>query len=65
MMYHISHVSFHFYLPLFIYQESCHDFEQLVIVQCEALIQLIQERRENLLDAIQMDKDNKLRILKV
>lgn len=47
------------------WQESCHEFEQLVIVQCEALIQLIQERREYLLETLQMDKDNKLRILKV
>lgn len=47
------------------WQESCHEFEQLVIVQCEALIQLIQERREFLLETLQMDKDNKLRILKV
>jgi tripartite motif-containing protein 9/67 len=36
-----------------------------VAAQCEALIQLIQERREFLLDTIKMDKESKIRILKV
>lgn len=35
------------------------------MMQCEALIQMIQERREYLLETIEMDKDHKLRILKV
>lgn len=34
-------------------------------MQCEALIQMIQERREYLLETIEMDKEHKLRILKV
>lgn len=46
-------------------QESCQEFEQLVIAQFEALIHCINGRREYLLDAIRMDRDNKIRILKV
>lgn len=34
-------------------------------MQCEALIQMIQDRREYLLETIEMDKEHKLRILKV
>lgn len=34
-------------------------------MQCEAIIQQIQERREYLLETIEMDKEHKLRILKV
>lgn len=41
------------------------EFERLVTVQCEALVQAIHDRREYLLEAIRMDKDTKLRILKV
>lgn len=48
-----------------IFQESCLEFERLVSSQCESLIQLIQERREFLLDTIRMDKESKIRILKV
>jgi len=36
-----------------------------VHAQCEALIQAIHDRREYLLEAIRMDKDTKIRILKV
>lgn len=46
-------------------QESCIEFERLVTAQCEALIQAIHDRREYLLEAIRMDKDTKIRILKV
>lgn len=46
-------------------QESCHEFEQLIIMQCDALMQMIQERRDYLLETIEMDKEHKLRILKV
>jgi len=46
-------------------QESCIEFERLVHAQCEALIQAIHDRREYLLEAIRMDKDTKIRILKV
>ncbi|XP_028900486.1 E3 ubiquitin-protein ligase TRIM9 isoform X3 [Zeugodacus cucurbitae] len=45
-------------------QESCMEFERLVTAQCEALIQAIHDRREYLLEAIRMDKDTKIRILK-
>lgn len=41
------------------------EFERLVTAQCEALIQAIHDRREYLLEAIRMDKDTKIRILKV
>jgi len=41
------------------------EFERLVHAQCEALIQAIHDRREYLLEAIRMDKDTKIRILKV
>lgn len=34
-------------------------------MQCEALIQMIQERREYLLETVEMDKEHKLRTLKV
>lgn len=34
-------------------------------MQCDALMQMIQERRDYLLETIEMDKDHKLRILKV
>lgn len=34
-------------------------------MQCETLIQMIQERRECLLETIELDKEHKLRILKV
>lgn len=34
-------------------------------MQCESLMRMIQERREYLLEVIEMDKENKLRILKV
>ncbi|XP_018796853.1 PREDICTED: E3 ubiquitin-protein ligase TRIM9 isoform X2 [Bactrocera latifrons] len=44
--------------------ESCMEFERLVTAQCEALIQAIHDRREYLLEAIRMDKDTKIRILK-
>ncbi|XP_037814834.1 E3 ubiquitin-protein ligase TRIM9 isoform X2 [Lucilia sericata] len=44
--------------------ESCIEFERLVAAQCEALIQAIHDRREYLLEAIRMDKDTKIRILK-
>ncbi|XP_044315799.1 E3 ubiquitin-protein ligase TRIM9 isoform X1 [Drosophila rhopaloa] len=44
--------------------ESCMEFERLVHAQCEALIQAIHDRREYLLEAIRMDKDTKIRILK-
>uniref|UniRef100_A0A1A9UTJ9 E3 ubiquitin-protein ligase TRIM9 n=1 Tax=Glossina austeni TaxID=7395 RepID=A0A1A9UTJ9_GLOAU len=44
--------------------ESCIEFERLVTAQCEALIQAIHDRREYLLEAIRMDKDTKIRILK-
>ncbi|XP_062133161.1 E3 ubiquitin-protein ligase TRIM9 isoform X4 [Drosophila sulfurigaster albostrigata] len=44
--------------------ESCIEFERLVHAQCEALIQAIHDRREYLLEAIRMDKDTKIRILK-
>lgn len=37
----------------------------MIIAQCEALIQAIHDRREYLLEAIRMDKDTKIRILKV
>jgi tripartite motif-containing protein 9/67 len=41
------------------------EFERLVSAQCESLIQMIQERREFLIDTIRMDKETKLRTLKV
>ncbi|XP_055836514.1 E3 ubiquitin-protein ligase TRIM9 isoform X1 [Episyrphus balteatus] len=44
--------------------ESCLEFEKLVTAQCETLIQAIHDRREYLLEAIRMDKDTKIRILK-
>ncbi|XP_017075339.2 E3 ubiquitin-protein ligase TRIM9 isoform X2 [Drosophila eugracilis] len=44
--------------------ESCMEFERLVHAQCDALIQAIHDRREYLLEAIRMDKDTKIRILK-
>uniref|UniRef100_A0A336MBB9 CSON013197 protein n=1 Tax=Culicoides sonorensis TaxID=179676 RepID=A0A336MBB9_CULSO len=44
--------------------DSCIEFERLVIEQCENLIRAINERREFLLDAIRMDKESKIRILK-
>ncbi|XP_059220999.1 E3 ubiquitin-protein ligase TRIM9 isoform X2 [Stomoxys calcitrans] len=44
--------------------ESCIEFERLVTAQCEALIQAIHDRREYLLEAIRMDKETKIRILK-
>lgn len=45
-------------------QDSCIEFERLVIEQCENLIRAINERREFLVDAIRMDKESKIRILK-
>lgn len=47
------------------FQESCLEFERLVSAQCESLIQMIHERREFLIDTIRMDKETKLRTLKV
>ncbi|XP_031634054.1 E3 ubiquitin-protein ligase TRIM9-like [Contarinia nasturtii] len=44
--------------------ESCNDFEQMVLMQCESLIQMMQERRDYLLETIEMDKEHKLRVLK-
>lgn len=41
------------------------EFERLVSAQCESLIQMIHERREFLLDTIRMDKETKIRTLKV
>jgi hypothetical protein len=46
-------------------QESCSEFERLVSAQCESLIQMIHERREFLLDTIRIDKESKIRTLKV
>lgn len=46
-------------------QESCQEFEQRVIAQFEAIIHCINGRRDYLLSAIRMDRDNKIRILKV
>lgn len=54
-----------FLFSWFLLKESCMEFERLVTVQCEALVQAIHDRREYLLEAIRMDKDTKLRILKV
>lgn len=34
-------------------------------MQCETLIQMVQERREYLLETIELDKEHKLRVLKV
>lgn len=45
-------------------QESSIEFEHLVIEQCENLIEAIHQRREFLLDAIRMDREAKIRILK-
>ena len=59
-----SHLFFLPCLCIFL-QESCIEFERLVTTQCEALIQAIHDRREYLLEAIRMDKDTKIRILKV
>jgi len=41
------------------------EFERLVSAQCDSLIQMIHERREFLLDTIRLDKEAKLRTLKV
>ena len=41
------------------------EFERLVSAQCESLIQMIHERREFLIDTIRIDKEAKLRTLKV
>lgn len=41
------------------------EFERLVSAQCESLIQMIHERREFLIDTIRIDKETKLRTLKV
>lgn len=46
-------------------KESCSEFERLVSAQCESLIQMIHERREFLVDTIRLDKETKLRTLKV
>lgn len=37
----------------------------MVVMQFESLIQMIRQRREYLLETIEMDKEHKLRILKV
>lgn len=34
-------------------------------MQCEALLQMIQDRRDYLLETIELDKEHKLRVLKV
>lgn len=41
------------------------EFERLVSAQCESLIQMIHERREFLIDTIRIDREAKLRTLKV
>lgn len=46
-------------------QESSNEFHQMVVVQCESLMQMIQQRRDYLLETIGLDKEHKLRILKV
>lgn len=37
----------------------------MVLMQCESLIKMIQKRRDCLIESIEMDKEHKLRILKV
>lgn len=53
------------YSYLFIFQESCTEFEHLVTAQCDALITAILNRRDYLLEAIRCDREAKLRALKV
>ncbi|XP_039284984.1 E3 ubiquitin-protein ligase TRIM9, partial [Nilaparvata lugens] len=45
-------------------QENCSEFEEVVSNQCDALIQAIEQRRQQLIEYIRQDKDMKVRVLK-
>lgn len=47
------------------HQESCNEYESVVNSQFDSLIQMIQERRELLLDSLQLNKETKVKKLKV
>lgn len=45
-------------------QENCCEFEDAVSSQCDALIQAIEARRQQLIEYIRQDKEMKVRMLK-
>lgn len=45
-------------------QDNCTEFEETVISQCDALIEAIEQRKQQLLEYIRQDKDVKQRVLK-
>lgn len=45
-------------------QRNCDDFESIISSQCEALIEAIRLRRNNLLDFIRQEKDMRKGVLK-
>ncbi|KAK7794525.1 hypothetical protein R5R35_011287 [Gryllus longicercus] len=44
--------------------ENCAEFEEIVSAQCDALVTALQERKKQLLDIVQQNKEMKLRALK-
>lgn len=46
------------------FQENCLEFEDTVIAQCDALIEAIEARKQQLIEYIRQDRDMKVRVLK-
>ncbi|XP_054261774.1 E3 ubiquitin-protein ligase TRIM9-like isoform X1 [Macrosteles quadrilineatus] len=44
--------------------ENCAEFEEVVVAQCDALIEAIEARKQQLLEYIRQDKELKVRVLK-
>jgi tripartite motif-containing protein 9/67 len=52
----------YYFYPIF--QENCIDFEASVVAQCDALIEAIRLRKQQLLDSIEREKDQKIMMFK-
>lgn len=51
-------------ISLCLLQENCVEFEEMVVAQCDALIEALENRKQQLLEYIRQDKEVKVRVLK-
>lgn len=61
---HLSSIELISFLFVLSFQDNCSDFENLLVAQCDALIQAIELRKQQLVEFIRQDKDFKIRSLK-
>lgn len=63
---HIRCVAFfgQFILLFYTFQANCVEFEAVVVAQCDALIEAIHQRKQELLDFVSAERDMKIKILK-